>query len=384
MTIALLGRQPKIGLAELQSLYGPVQPIGQTAALIPQKNIDIKHLGGTIKIAKPLIELPTTDWHKISQHLVKELPKHLNYLPPGKVKLGLSVYDLALRPEQIFKTGLELKKVARANGRSLRLIPGKTLTLNGAQVLHNQLTSALGMELCFIKNGTKTWLAQTTAVQDIDDYARRDYGRPRRDAFVGMLPPKLAQQMLNLAQVKPGQKVLDPFCGTGVVLQEAALLGCAVYGSDINQKMVDYTRDNLDWLKQTYDIKFDVQLELADATNAKWPAPIDHVVCETYLGQPLSGLPKPEKLSEIIGTCNVICEKFLKNLRPQLAKGSRHCIAVPAWATKNGFKHLPLLDHLENLGYNRVKFEHASAAQLIYHREDQIVARELLVISVKE
>jgi hypothetical protein len=36
-------------------------------------------------------------------------------------------------------------------------------------------------------------------VQDIDAYAERDFERPMRDAFVGMLPPKLAQIMLNLA-----------------------------------------------------------------------------------------------------------------------------------------------------------------------------------------
>jgi hypothetical protein len=60
------------------------------------------------------------------------------------------------------------------------------------------------------------------------------------------------------------------------------------------------------------------------------------------------------------------------------------CIAVPAWQQKpNLFIHLPVLDHLEKLGYNRVRFEHAQAKELIYSREDQVVARELLVITRK-
>lgn len=382
--IAILGRQPKIGLAELESLFGKVKPIGDSAALIAQNKVALKHLGGTIKLARPLTELQTTDWSKISDYLIKNLPEHLDHLPSGKIKLGISVYGVKLKPHNIFKTGLELKKIARSQRRSLRFIPASKTALNSAQVMHNQLISPLGMELCVIKDGPKTWLAQTTEVQDVDDYARRDYGRPKRDAFVGMLPPKLAQQMLNMAQVTQRQNVLDPFCGTGVVLQEAALIGCNIYGSDISEKMISYSQENLDWLAESYNIKINSRLEAADATTTRWPQPIDHVVCETYLGQPLSGLPNPDKLDQIIGNCNLITEKFLKNLRSQVPKSTRHCIAVPAWRTKNGFRHLPALDHLENLGYNRIKFEHSDWRHLIYHREDQIVARELLVLSVKE
>lgn len=384
MIIAILGRQPRIGLAELESVYGAatIQRIGDTAALIAASDISLGRLGGTLKLAKPLIELPTTDWKKLSNYVTTELPKHIDHLPEGKLKFGISVYGITTNSQQVFKTGLELKKVCRAQKRSMRFIAGTAPALNSAQVLHNQLTSDLGMDLCFIKNGSKTWVAQTISVQDVDDYARRDYGRPHRDAFVGMLPPKLAQIMLNLAQTE--SEVLDPFCGTGVVLQEAALRGQSIYGTDVSEKMVRYTRDNLHWLQEAYNLHPDKLFEIADATNHTWRKPLASVVCETYLGQPLSGLPKPAKLDEIIQTCNTITEKFLKNIRPQLAPGSRHCIAVPAWFVGKTFRHLPLLDHLEKLGYNRIKFQHAQWPELIYHRNDQIVARELLVITIKE
>lgn len=75
--------------------------------------------------------------------------------------------------------------------------------------------------------------------------------------------------------------------------------------------------------------------------------------------------------------------EFFKNLAHQVARGSRHCIAVPAWKTPQGFCHLPVIDDLEKLGYNRIDFKHASDEDLIYHRTDQIVARELLVLTRK-
>lgn len=387
MVLAILGRQPKIGLAELESRFGAssVTPIAPSAALVKNDSLEITRLGGVIKIAKVLAKIPSTKWPAIATFITEQLPTHLNYLPPdGKLKLGLSVYDLPVSQKQLFRTGLELKKICRANKRSVRIVPNTELALNSAQIIHNQLTSPLGWELILVGTKNQTLLAQTLTVQDIGAYAKRDHGRPYRDAFVGMLPPKLAQQMLNLAKAEHSETILDPFCGTGVVLQEAALQGCKIYGTDINEKMVRYTRDNLHWLQETFSISFDKFFEVTDATNATWRLPIDHVITETYLGQPLNTLPHPEKLAEIISTCNVITKMFLKNLRPQLRPGSRHCLAVPAWFSGHTFRHLPVLDHLESLGYNRVSFKYASRSDLIYHRADQIVGRELLVITVKE
>lgn len=384
MIIAILGRQPKLGLAELESLYGAdkVRPLGDTAAFVDAK-VTPERLGGTIRLATPLVELHTTDWRRLAEETIRLFPGYLAELPEGKLKLGLSAYGLRVTTQHLFRAGLELKKAARTQKRSVRIVPSDDTTLNSAAILHNQMTGELGMELSYMKHGASTWLARTVWVQDVDDYARRDFGRPQRDAFVGMLPPKLAQTMLNLANAQPGDRVLDPFCGTGVVLQEAMLLGCSVYGSDISERMVRFTRDNIHWVQDIYDIHNDVFFEIADATSAAWRPPIDHVVCETYLGQPLSGLPKPEKLQEIMTDCNTIIGKFLRNLRHQLQSGQRLCIAVPAWRVGQQFKHLPLLDRLEEMGYNRIRFTHAAGAQdLIYHREDQIVARELLILSV--
>jgi tRNA G10 N-methylase Trm11 len=384
MQIAILGRQPKIGLAELESLYGSerVWPIGDTAAMVDAEKIDHSRLGGTIKVAKPLTELNTTNWRELAAYTARELPKHVCCLGEGKLKLGISTYGINVSVKQLFASGLDFKKVCKQSGRSTRVVPNTELALNSAQVLHNKLAGdPLGMELLYIRNGSKTWLAQTWSVQDVDAYAKRDHGRPMRDARVGMLPPKLAQTIVNLATGREGAKlILDPFCGTGVVLQEAALMGYQIYGTDIEPRMIDYTRANLQVVLGKDTGKF----EVGDATSHEWQPSPDAVAAETYLGRPLTALPTPEKLQEIVGDCNTIIEKFLRNIRPQLHKDSRLCLAVPAWSAGSSFKHLPLLDHLESMGYNRVKFKHASRDDLIYRREDQVVARELLVLTVKD
>jgi hypothetical protein len=56
---------------------------------------------------------------------------------------------------------------------------------------------------------------------------------------------------------------------------------------------------------------------------------------------------------------------------------------MPAWKSKEGYIHLPTLDKLTELGYNRVSFVHTSFDQLIYRRPDQTVARELVVLERK-
>jgi len=225
-------------------------------------------------------------------------------------------------------------------------------------------------------------IARTISVQDIDSYSKRDYNRPKRDTKVGMLPPKLAQMMLNLAKVGPNHTVLDPFCGTGVVLMEAALKGAKLIGSDMNQQMIDYTRTNLEWLSKEY--KLDIHLEklaCADATTNKWNGYFDRVVSEIYLGPPLDHLPKEESLRSIVYNSNTMLKRFLTNLRPQLNPKTRCCIAVPAWKTPDGFIHLDVVEQLGALGYEKIRFSHAR--QLLYHRPDQIVGRELLVLVPK-
>jgi tRNA G10 N-methylase Trm11 len=416
-SIVILGRQPALGLAELESLYGSenVRPAGTQAARLSVMpcNVDFARLGGAVRLCKLLSVQDTTDWRKIERFLVTVAPDHSQSMPEGKMHLGLSAYGLDITPERLLATGLTIKKAIRKeHERSVRLVPNKDTELNTAQVIHNKLTNSNGWELIFVRDGDTTIIAQTLFVQDIESYTIRDRSRPKRDARVGMLPPKLAQTIINLAtgnqefsdikselsgevclQPEDNQKihakratitVLDPFCGTGVILQEALLMGYSTYGSDLEKRMVEYTEANLEWLKEEYKTNDQYRTEVSDATSHSWIPPINVVASETYLGRPFTATPSAEMLAQTAADCNLIIKKFLSNIQKQLKSGTRLCLAIPAWHTgQDNFKHLPLLDSLEVLGYNRVSFEHARNDQLLYFREGQIVARQLLVLTTK-
>lgn len=385
------GRQPELGRAELESLFGAqkLKPAGEAATLIDTEpaSINFARLGGMVKFCKVLTELDTTKWDDIEQFLVQVSPAHAQNLDGGKLTIGLSAYGLKVNAKRMNATGLELKKAIRNTGRTVRIVPNKQPALNAAQVLHNKLTQKLGWELVFVRSGNKTIVAQSIAVQDIIAYTARDQARPYRDARVGMLPPKLAQIIINLASGPLQPHLLwDPFCGSGVILQEALLMGIDVHGSDINPRMVEYSGKNLLWLiKNSAKVcpgalrpSKRYTLETADATGHKFVA--DVVASEVFLGKPLSSLPKPNILHGVISECDELLGKFLANIAEQTKPGFRMCLAVPAWKTKNGFKHLPVLDRLTDMGYNRLSFVHADDEKLIYHRPDQVVGRELIIL----
>jgi tRNA (guanine10-N2)-dimethyltransferase len=202
-----------------------------------------------------------------------------------------------------------------------------------------------------------------------------------------MLPPKLARMMVNMVagstetESNRPRTLLDPFCGTGVVLQEASLLGYDVIGTDLSAKMIDYSRINLDWLGQKHGLSNNVTILEGDAMTYTWPRTIDAIACETYLGQPFSAPPSPAKLEEVVGNCNHIISTFLRNIASQLDSGTPLCVAVPAWRDSAGrFTHLPLIDQLSALGYTRVALKNTRDEQLLYYRENQVVARELLLL----
>ncbi len=415
MQIAILGRQPHISLAELEALFGPekIKPFSDYAALVDTDDpLPQLKLGGSIKSAKLLTRLENTDLADAFLYLQKIIPEHLQYLPEGKLQLGVSVYGDQAQKDWLLRHMLTLKKIIKKSGRGVRIIENKTEALEAAVVLYNKLTGPLGWEFLLIRDGSDIVLAQTTGVQNIDDYSKRDFGRPNRDAKNGMLPPKLAQIMLNLAVPDPTKLngyLLDPFCGTGVIRNEAELMGFNFQiCSDINQTMIEHTITNMKWLSTSGQLKKHSEFidtskpghtsyAAVDATTANWlefiasdskleigsvgPKNISAVVCEAYLGKPLTSLPPKPELENIMQEADAIASGFLKNIASQIASGTKLCIALPAWRTASGeFLHLKMLDHLSDLGYNRLEFKHASKADLIYHRKDQIVARELVVL----
>lgn len=394
MYIALLGRQPQLSIAELERLYHGVEwYTGQAATFETdeQQRVDVQRLGGSQKIGKVILGGPAGDWRSASNAIVKHYAQQWSK-STAKITLGISAYDFRTTSRDVQKTGLLLKSKLKQSGVSLRLIPNQDVALSSATSHHNKLgLSETKVELLVFRGKDSIIVAESTGAQNITALAARDQGRPRRDAFVGMLPPKLAQIMINLsagaAITEPSStplRILDPFCGTGVVLQEAALLGQAVYGTDIAEKMIRYSRDNLNWLQDTYSISFDWYLHEGDAMDTRWQQPISAVATEAYLGQPFSAPPSSAKLTEVRGNCNHIIGSFLRNLSGQLKPGTPVAVAVPAWRDKEGkFTHLPLTNKVADYGFERIQLTTIDSEDLMYFRPDQVVAREILLLRKK-
>lgn len=368
--LAVLGRQPEISIAELEAT---------------DFCTDIDRLGGTQKLAVRLEQKPL---------------EYLQSLPEGKLTIGVSDYSEKASRKTAQAEALKLKKILVRHGRSVRVVENKDAVLSTATSLHNGLSGKNERKVELIKVDDDWY--RVIGVQDIDSYAKRDQARPARDAKVGMLPPKLAQILINLCGILPeGSVILDPFCGTGVVLQEVLLMGYRAYGTDINEKMIEYATRNLKWLFSSRSRsrpssrgslrqaprwsqcseKNHFQISKGDATSFQWEQPVTAVACEGYLGKPFSAIPTEMELKEQKQECQGIILGFLKNLAGQIRTDTPVVIAGPAWLREGGkYERLNILDEIDKLGYN---VNNKTREGLLYHRDGQVVARDILILRKK-
>ena len=98
----------------------------------------------------------------------------------------------------------------------------------------------------------------------------RDYNKRRPQYRPYFHPtsmhPKLARTLVNLACVKKGSTILDPFCGTGGILIEAGLMGMNLLGSDIDSRMAAGCKKNLESYGLFAEIKKEHALSLQAAS----------------------------------------------------------------------------------------------------------------------
>jgi len=99
----------------------------------------------------------------------------------------------------------------------------------------------------------------------------------RREFFhPGVMMPRMARTLINLACIPAGDIMLDPFCGTGGILIEAEMLGIQSIGSDFDPMMVDGSVRNVT----------SSHLLLADATALPFAeGTLDGVVTDFPYGQ---------------------------------------------------------------------------------------------------
>lgn len=419
----ILGRVYTLSIAELFEVLSKLNvPIKITAASLEvliietENSLDAeklqKTLGGTIKILKIVDVVKKREQDSVNfalEYYFKPSKIKTDFLKGsgGKIQFGVSLYMLDMTA-RLFgepkRLGMFIKRAMQDSGASIRLVLPEfnSLALASVVVTKNLLITK-GAEICVLVGRDVVYVAKTLVVQDFEDYGRRDYQRPMRDEKQGMIPPKVAQIMLNLAGANSGDTMLDPFCGIGTLVQEGVLLGYKMLGTDINPKAIAGSEKNLEWFRNRYKIakgKFHVDVSDARSVNEmveklKGIAAIKNiqaVVTEGYLGPLFSEYPEK---SEIIATFKELTELYAASFaefNKFLKTGSRIVLCLPAYRKNAGsYEYFPSLDFATSLGYNTVALIPAEISgklpflklterhTAIYDRKDQIVARELVI-----
>lgn len=386
----VLGTNTALSVAELTALLGLKNArllaadflIWETGLEINPANV-MRLLGGTIKIGVIKKELNTSDEKKLENTIYDLISEKRAFLKEGKFSFGFSDYG-----KYQFKKnplGLNLKKRLQSEKISARFVTSREKTLSSVVVEQNKLLRR-GVEFILVKDGNQSLIGETLAVQPFKDLSRRDYGRPARDDASGMLPPKLAQIMINLAQVENMEApIVDPFCGSGTILSEAMLAGYKnLFGSDISPKAIDDTCKNISWIKELYKLegaktKILVKnvIHLSKFIKASYA---EAVITEPFLGPQRGQI----NFQAVIADLENLYSEAIRQFKIILKSGGRVVMVWPMFygqkpitPSYEGFKMLNMIpDNLQESEF--IKKNQRST--IIYGRPGQKVYREIVVL----
>lgn len=104
-------------------------------------------------------------------------------------------------------------------------------------------------EILYCVTDQGMYIGRTITVSDSNLQKELDEKRPFKK-FKQTIPPKFAKTLISFLQLErplDNKRILDPFCGSGTILQFALLTGLKPYGTDNDQTQVDGTRANLEY-----------------------------------------------------------------------------------------------------------------------------------------
>ena len=388
----ILGREKLLSAAEISAVLGyknieftDGSPILRCGADVADPNLLMARLGGTIKIG---VEIATqlTESELLTAAAAALAPVE------GKINFGISLYDpnnnTAPRQQagQIGTWGKQIKQGLKTSGRSVRHVFNYEPILSSVTVTINKLCGR-GVEFLIYKKGNKYDLARTVAVQPFEEFSERDFGRPGRDDLSGMLPPKLAMMMINIAGAKPSDTILDPFCGSGTIITEAMLMGYKnLIGSDISEKAITDTKTNVEWTssrchpeRSEGSSPNNIQLfqsDIAQIGNKLKLNSVDAIIAEPYLGKPLKGNEtRVELQKQTLELKNLYLDafqEFTKILKPN----GTVVFLVPRFRAGNDWIIIDIKNDIKKIGFTPDELLPGREA-LLYARANQRVGREV-------
>ena len=393
MNFCILGSNPKLSLLELQKVLPNTDftVCGTHLVLFDNDTISdqilMNLLGGTVKLGQILLK---TDADKLNPELIAQTLAKAKSDDSTKISLdfGWTIYHAPKSlQKKLEKYPIRIKKELKQLGFSCRWVTSKNHTpLTPAAVAKCKLTNKPNADLCVCAVGKQIIIGRTTQVQNADAWSLRDFGRPIRDSLNGMLPPKLARILLNLANINKNQILLDPFCGSGTILMEAALATPAkqIIGSDIEDKQVASSQTNIDWLIKERILRPDdlnrFHLFVSDVkqiTDHLKPKSIDAVVTEGWLGPPLKGNESQNTLNKNAEAVTSLWLESLSALKPLLKRTSVLIITIPQFRTSHAQAIVDLEPYIEELGYQ------SENINITYSRPNQFVERKIMILHIQ-
>jgi tRNA G10 N-methylase Trm11 len=208
-------------------------------------------------------------------------------------------------------------------------------------------------------------------IYDTEEAEKRDMEKPVRRSRLA-ISPRLARILINLSGVKEGETLLDPFCGIGVILQEAVLQGINCIGVDIDRKAIEGAKRNLNWLKEKYKTRADYKLVNKDSGRVILRG-IHGIACEPNLGMLLKRSPNPAQALEIMRKFESTISFVFTNLKYSLVQGGKIAFTSPLIRAGNNRIGCSINRIIEKAGLRLIsKFKE--------EREGKIVSREVFVL----
>lgn len=390
----VFGTHPRLSLAEFKAVRPQLtKPLLVGSAILVEdpdwdSQVLMNTLGGTVKLGDILGSLPAEECTADSIYAFFK-----DRLPDHSIDFGWTVYGGSKgKSQSLGKLAIPFKRTLKANGVSSRWVTGEHgEDISPAAIAKLKMTTE-GADICLFPVEGRVYIGITTEVQDADAWSKRDYGRPARDDKNGMLPPKLARMMVNLAQVPHGGTLIDPFCGGGTISMEAALITDAAHiiNSDIESRQVADTILNQSWLiaqsilrPTDADRLRTFQSDVRRIEGHITAESVDRVVTEGYLGPPLHGYENQEDLEKNAAVIKQLWVEALRALHPLLKKNGRIIGVWPGFRTAKGKTHVDVEQELTQLGYvleSPLGDWEVSGGPLVYGRPNQYVTRRIVLL----
>ncbi len=394
----IFGNHPDISLVELTSKlqseqysFSLIQYVRNIGVFTLEKELPhsfIHSLGGIVKYGVCFEKQFSRSTLSIG------ITEYLKTLLQEGVRLtfGLSVY---VKNIALHRAGIEIKKTLKEDGHSVRFVapPRNEYILSSVTVQKNNLLDATNAELNVFELNGQLVIGKTVFVQAFEEYSYRDWQRPQKDMTTGLLPPKVAQIMINCAGLSPltQPRIHDPFCGFGTIIQEALCMGYSqVSGSDVSKERIQDSKKNIEWLfKEHITPQREVYLFQSNATqlnNHIASATLDAIIAEPYLGPPNKNGQSPQ--NALIHELSILYKKSFEVFYPLLKKNGVVVFLLPVWQTSSGPFFMPVLQDIIQIGfshqtipprYSSLLLSKTKRDTLVYMRAGQGVARELCV-----